>query len=164
MFRGVIFVIALSLLFIFSDAPARNTIHKFAVADFMVNPEYSGRLEGVSFYFGDQSHPDVVESFGEYRTNKKTNAFNKPDKAACEWVMLSAMLALHERAKSLGANAVINIKSNYKDNVESSATQFTCGAGAIMAGVALIGTFVTINEDQTSQSAPQELKVAPENK
>ena len=146
MFRSLIFVIAASLLLTFTDAPARNTIHKLIIANFMANPEYAGRLEGVSFFFGDQPHPVVDENFGEYRTNKKTNAFNKTDEAACEWAMLSAMLSLHQRAQSLGANAVIDIKSNYKNNEESSATEYTCGAGALMAGVALIGTFVTIDD------------------
>jgi len=39
---------------------------------------------------------------------------------------------------------VVNIKSNYKDNVVISDTEYVCGAGAIMAGVALIGTFVEV--------------------
>jgi uncharacterized protein YbjQ (UPF0145 family) len=98
----------------------------------------------VSFYFGNQPHPEIIKNLGEDRTNKKTNAFNKSDKEACEWVMLSALLQLKERAQSLGANAVVNIRSNYKNNETSSDTEYTCGAGAIMAGVALIGTFVTL--------------------
>lgn len=136
--------IGAALILVAADTSARNTIHKLKIADFMANAEYKSQLEGVSFYFGDEAHPEVVKTFGEYRTNKKTNAFNKSDEEACEWVMLSAMLSLHERATSLGANAVVNIRSNYKNNVESSATEYTCGAGAFVAGVALIGDFVTV--------------------
>jgi hypothetical protein len=41
---------------------------------------------------------------------------------------------------------VINIKSVYKnDNVES-ASEYLCGAGTIMAGVALRGTVVTLKK------------------
>lgn len=148
MYRSLILVLAALLMFTFSEATARNTIHKLLIADFMANSTNAGRLEGVSFYFGDQPHPEIDQNFGEYRTNKKTNAFNKTDEAACEWAMLSAMLALHGRAQSLGANAVINIKSNYKNNEDNSATEYTCGAGAFTAGVALIGTFVTINDGE----------------
>ena len=110
----------------------------------MENPEYSSRLEGVSFYFSDQEHPPVAINHGEFRTNKKTNAFGKSDLKACQWVMLSALVQLHQRAQSLGANAVINIKSNYKNNEVSSPTLYTCGAGATVAGVALIGTIVEL--------------------
>lgn len=137
-------MLSVSLLLLAANASARDTVHHLPIADVLENPEYAGRLEGVSFYFGNQSHPEIVKEFGEGRTNKKTNAFNKSDEEACQWVMLSALLQLRERAQSLGANAVVNIRSNYKNNETSSETDYTCGAGAIMAGVALIGTFVTL--------------------
>jgi hypothetical protein len=135
------------LLFLSSDALARNTILQLKVADVVNNPAYASQLAGVNFYFGDTPHPAPVNTFGEYRTNKKTNAFNKSDTEACEWAMLSALLTLHKRAVSLGANAVVNIRSNYKNNLVRSDTEYTCGAGAIMAGVALIGDFVKIPDD-----------------
>lgn len=144
MSRNIILILAISLVFVASEASARNTIHQLPVAEVLGNPEYAGRLEGVSFYFGEQAHPGIVENFGEFRTNKKTNAFNKSDEEACRWVMLSALLQLHQRAQELGANAVVNIRSNYDNNEVSSETEYTCGAGAFVAGVALIGTFVTL--------------------
>jgi hypothetical protein len=125
-----------------NTADARNTVASYNIQDVLSQAQHEGKLEGISFYFGDQTHPEVITNHGEFRTNKKTNAFNKSDLVACQWVFMSAMLQLHSRAKSLGANAVVNIKSNYKDNVVSSETQFSCGAGATMAGVALIGTIV----------------------
>jgi uncharacterized protein YbjQ (UPF0145 family) len=137
-------ILSISTILLAADASARDTIHRLPVADVLNDAEYAQRLEGVSFYFGSQPHPEIVENFGEGRTNKKTNAFNKTDEEACRWVMLSALLQLKERAQSLGANAVVNIRSNYRNNETSSDTEYTCGAGAIMAGVALIGTFVTL--------------------
>lgn len=135
-------ILFLSILAFPQSGEARNTIHSFPVADVLQNPEFAAQLEGVDFYFGDQAHPNVEKTFGEDRTNKKTNAFNKSDEEACQWVMLSALLQLKQRANDLGANAVINIRSNYKNNVTSSETEYQCGAGGIMAGVALIGEFV----------------------
>lgn len=137
-------ILSTTAILLAADASARDTIQQLPVADVLNDPEYAQRLEGVSFYFGNQAHPEIVENFGEGRTNKKTNAFNKTDEEACRWVMLSALIQLKERAQSLGANAVVNIRSNYKNNETSSDTEYTCGAGAIMAGVALIGTFVTL--------------------
>ncbi len=144
MTRTVSIVIAALLLLLSADASARTTIHHFDVADIFNNPEYASRLQGVTFYFGGQSHGEIVKSYGEYRTNKKTNAFNKSDKEACEWVMLSALLSLHSRAMDLGANAVVNVRSNFKNNLFVSDTQYSCGAGGILAGVALIGDVVKI--------------------
>jgi hypothetical protein len=42
-------------------------------------------------------------------------------------------------------DAVVNIESNYKNRQFSNETEFECGAGAIMAGVALKGTLVKFN-------------------
>jgi uncharacterized protein YbjQ (UPF0145 family) len=86
----------------------------------------------------------VKKTIGEFATNKKTNAFGKSDEAACQHVFLSAVLELQERARKEGGNAVINIKSNYKNDLRASATEFTCGAGAVLAGVALVGDVVTL--------------------
>jgi len=141
-------LIAVSLLFVSlgwsASSDARDDRLQFPVSDVLNNEAWASDLEGVSFYFGEQAHPPVVKTFGTDRTNKKTNAFNKSDEEACQWVMLTALKQLKARADQLGANAVINIISNYKNNQKSSETEYTCGAGSLMAGVALIGEFVVI--------------------
>jgi len=116
----------------------------FPISDALSTAAAQNRLQGIDFYFGDQKHPQVLEALGEFSTNKKTNAFAKSDKKACEWVFLSALLQLQERAENLNANAVINIKSNYKYREFASETEFECGAGHIMAGVALKGRIVKL--------------------
>jgi uncharacterized protein YbjQ (UPF0145 family) len=116
----------------------------FPISDALSTAAAQNRLQGIDFYFGDQKHPQVLEDLGEFSTNKKTNAFAKSDKKACEWVFLSALLQLQERARNLNANAVINIKSNYKYREFASETEFECGAGHIMAGVALKGRIVKL--------------------
>lgn len=133
-------------LFMAAEVEARDDRQRYLVSEVMNNPEYATRLEGVDFYFGAQPHPGILQDFGEWPTNKKTNAFGKTDQFACQWAMLSALLSLHQRAISLGANAVINIRSNYKNQEFVSETHFECGAGAVMAGVALKGTIVRTKE------------------
>jgi uncharacterized protein YbjQ (UPF0145 family) len=54
------------------------------------------------------------------------------------------MLQLQKRAHAVGANAVVNIVSNYGNVPMSSETEFECHDGAIMSGVALKGDFVKI--------------------
>jgi len=56
------------------------------------------------------------------------------------------LLAFQERAKELGANAVVNMVSYYNQDEKTSPTQFECHAGAFIAGVALKGDFVTIGD------------------
>jgi uncharacterized protein YbjQ (UPF0145 family) len=98
----------------------------------------------VAFYFGNQPHPQVAQTLGVYSANRKTNAFNKSDQEACEWVFLSALLALRDRAVKQGGDAVINIQSYYKKNEVSSDTEYECHTGAIIGGVALQGTVVKL--------------------
>jgi len=63
---------------------------------------------------------------------------------ACRWVALSALRALQDGAKSRGANAVVDIVSYYKKNEFKSTTSYECYAGAILAGVALKGTYAKV--------------------
>jgi len=126
---------------------ARDTVGTYSINEALsVEKIKSGLGSDIKFYFGDQKHGKILKNFGEFRTNKKTNAFNKSDKEACQWVFLSALLALKDRAIHEGGNAVINVKSNYRNKLTSSNDSFQCGAGAIMAGVALVGTVVKIEE------------------
>ena len=52
--------------------------------------------------------------------------------------------ALQDGAKSRGANAVVDIVSYYKKNEFKSSTNYECYAGAILAGVALKGTYAKV--------------------
>jgi len=133
-----------ALLLVSFAAVARDDVGTYPLADVLGNPEYAQRLEGVKFFFGKQPHPAVARSFGEYQSNKKTNAFNKSDKEACEWAFLSALLSFHERALAEGGDAIVDIRGYYKKIPFSSATHFQCGAGATMAGVTLKGTVVKL--------------------
>lgn len=128
-----------------AGALARDDIKDFSVTDALATEKAKEVLgSDIKFYFGAQSHGAVSKKFGEFGTNKKTNAFGKTDREACEWAFLSAMKALRERAQREGGNAVVNIRSNYRSNTTSSPDTFKCGSGAVMAGVALLGDVVLI--------------------
>lgn len=127
------------------NASARDDIVDYSVADALASEQAKNILgTEIQFYFGDQPHGTVTKTILETRTNKKTNGANKSDKEACEWAFLSAMKALKEKAQSVGANAVVNIRSNYRNNTTSSSTTFKCGSGMLISGVALIGDVVVI--------------------
>lgn len=132
-------------MFLSSQAYSRDTKHMLSIQDALQSTDFKEKLDpNISLYFGEQPHSKVIQSSGNFSTNKKTNAFNKSDEAACQWVLLSALIALQDRAKKEGGNAVINIASYYKQNTMSSESQYECHAGTLMSGVALTGEVVKI--------------------
>jgi uncharacterized protein YbjQ (UPF0145 family) len=106
----------------------------------------AGKIDGsVKFYLaGNTPTGNVTVLSAGAVTNKKTNAFNKSDEVACEWVAQSAIISLHQAAKNAGANAVTNIVSFYKSNERKDAKNYECHAGALMAGVALKGDLAKV--------------------
>ena len=98
----------------------------------------------IKMFWGTQKTPAIDRKMGEFTSNKKTNAANKSDQEACDLAFISAVIALQQRARKEGGNAVVNIRSVYKQEDSDSPTEFVCGAGKIMAGVALRGTVVKL--------------------
>lgn len=142
--KGMFTLVLAATAFTFAQpAAARDDKLTFPVAEAMSTPAAQGKLDGsVKFYFSGQPTPAAKQTFGTFTSNKKTNAFNKSDKEACDWTFLSAMIALQDRAKREGGNAVVDIHSVYKNDEFKSATEYECGAGKLMTGVALRGTVV----------------------
>lgn len=136
---------ALLALGVTTAAQARDTKLLLPLSAAMSANDAQTRLgDSVKFYFGSQPTPKVLERLGSDKTSQKTNSFGKSAEKACNWAFLSAMLRLQQRARELGADAVINIVSNYKNEEMSSDIQFECHDGAIMSGVALKGEFVKL--------------------
>lgn len=126
-------------------AQARDSKMMMPLAAAMSANDAQTRLgDSVKFYFGSQKTPAIATRLGSDKTSQKTNSFGKSADTACNWAFLSAMLRLQARAKELGADAVVNIVSNYKNEEMSSETEFECHDGAMMSGVALKGEFVKL--------------------
>lgn len=141
MFMAVIVVL------VSGNAMARDDRNMWSISEAMGTEDAKQKLnKNIRFYFGDQSHPKIIKNYGEYMSNKKTNAFNKTDERACQWNFLSAMLSFQDRALRMGGNAVVNIRSYYKKNSISSQAEFECGSGAFVSGVTFLGDVVQIAE------------------
>ena len=127
------------------NVEARDDHGMWAISEALNTEDAKQKLnKEIRFYFGDRSHPKITKNFGEFMSNKKTNAFNKTDKRACQWNFLSAMIAFQERAQRMGGNAVVNIRSYYKKNTISSQTEFECGSGTFVSGVTFLGDVVKL--------------------
>lgn len=128
-----------------APAHARDTKLMMPIAAALNANNAKERLgDSVQFYFGTQKTPSILNKIARDQTSQKTNSFGKTPETSCNWVFLSAMLSLQKRAVELGANAVVNIVSNYQNVENSSETEFECHDGAIMSGVALKGDFVKL--------------------
>jgi hypothetical protein len=126
-------------------ADARDTLQKLPLEAALAKAQASGKLApGVQLFFGSQKYPTPAAKLGETRTNKKTNFFNKTDVEGCEWAFLSSMIAITQDAARRGGNAIVNIRSNYKNEVFSSETEYSCGAGNVTGGTAFIGDIVKL--------------------
>ena len=143
-------VMKLTLIVLFSilfsaSASARDNYNRYSIEEAMSTSAAKEKLNtGYTFSFGSQSHGPVKTSHGEFTSNKKTNAFGKSEKFACQWAFISAMVSLQARISKEGGNAIINIRSYYKKRDFRSDMEFECGNGSIMAGVTMIGDVVTL--------------------
>jgi hypothetical protein len=134
-------------LFLSAPGFARDDKNMYSIDDAMNTSGAKEKLNmGYTFKFGDQTHGKIVSDHGNFMSNKKTNAFGKSDEQACQWAFLSAMVSFQDRITSEGGNAVVNIRSYYRKNEVSSATEYECGTGAIMAGVTFKGDVVTLED------------------
>ena len=135
--KSTLAIAALITATIATSANARNDRVKFDIQPLLDSGKAKNALMDVPLYFGDNKPGGITKTYGEVSTNKKTNAFMKSDKEACEWAMLSALKALQERAVREGMNAVVNITSNYKNVPFKSKTQYECGAGNVWQALLL---------------------------
>lgn len=130
------------------NVQARDDVMAFSISDAMATDEAKNILgENVKFYFGDiQPNEKVLRTIGEYKTNRKTSAVGKSAVDACQRAFISNLIALRDSAKNVGGNAVVNIRSNYRNNTTTSNDTFQCGVGGVIAGVALMGDVVAVEK------------------
>jgi hypothetical protein len=97
----------------------------------------AGVIDGsVKFYLaGNGPHGKIVND--NVTINRKTNAFGKSDEETCNHVLATDLIYLQNEAKQAGANAVVDIVSNYNNTEYRDSQNFECHKGFLMSGVAL---------------------------
>ncbi|MDB5470437.1 MAG: excinuclease [Caulobacter sp.] len=122
-----------------------DRIMTMSIQDVLSSPDYAAKgPSDIKFYFADQP-VTVKQVVGPVQTSRKSSNYsgNNPPKA-CRWAMLSALIALAEEARLQGGNAVVGIKSNYRNVETASRDTFQCGVGGLMVGVALKGDIAVV--------------------
>jgi hypothetical protein len=142
---GLALVLGITCLSTVADA--RDDKLHLPLAAVLSSPDAQRTLDAsIQLYFGKQPYAQPVKRFNTTTSNKKSNFFNKTDQEGCNWVFLSAVKGLQEFARKMGGNAVVNIVSVYKNQEFSSETEFECGAGTFVGGVALRGEVVLLGK------------------
>lgn len=121
-----------------ADAKGRRATQVWKIADFQNNAEYMARLEGFRFQWGGGSGA----SMGTTETRRSTNGLGKSDEAACQWALLSALLALKADAQARGGSRVVNLRSFADGTDFVSTTEYQCISGATNSRVYIRGTIV----------------------
>ena len=123
---------------------ARDTAHFLDFQSVVNEATQAGRLDGSVKFYLNKTPAGAKIINANVTTSQKTNAFNKTDEEACRWVLQSALIKLQNAAKAAGANAVVDLASNYKNKEYRDSGKYECHAGAIMAGVALKGKYASV--------------------
>ena len=99
----------------------------------------SGKLDGsVKFYLtGTTPAGQLTVVNDNVDVTRKTNAFGKKDQETCDWALQSVLIAMQDDAKKAGANAVVDIVSNYNGSEYRDAQNYECHVGFLMSGVQL---------------------------
>lgn len=108
------------------------------------HPDYSTKVPtDIKFFYGAQP-AKVVKTLGPVAVTRKSAKKHSDRTGSCHWAMFSALIGLAEEARLQGGNAVVNIKSNFANVETSSETDFKCGIGNLMVGVALTGEVAVV--------------------
>jgi hypothetical protein len=122
-----------------SNAQARSDVLNLPIQDAMASVDYRSKIGDFKFVWGDKVSG---ESLGTTSTRKATSAVFKADQVACDWALLSALIAFKNKAVSVGGSSVQGIKSMATGAPYSSTTKYQCTVGFTNARVHLTGTIV----------------------
>ncbi|MFC0266712.1 hypothetical protein [Kushneria aurantia] len=138
---------ALLLIGATGTAEARNTFLMQPLSEVFNMPDARQRLDpSIRLYFADQQHPQIQTRRGGYYSSNKVRAAFRSDAESCRAAALESLLALQERARQVGANAVVDIVSYYEQRANPNNDRYECHAGNVVTEVAFRGDMVTLDQ------------------
>jgi hypothetical protein len=91
---------------------------------------------GVRFHYWGEGEPPALATPQEVTVVRRTR-YRSDAEQDCYWVLKSALDTLAEQARDLGADTVIQVRSNWKHRPGMTPGSFDCAIGSLMVGVAL---------------------------
>jgi hypothetical protein len=136
--------LTLAVLPLQGASAASDNILTLSLQDLAAHPDYAAKVPtDIKFFYGNQP-AKAVKVLGPVSVTRKSAKKYSDRPGSCRWAMFSALIGLAEEARLQGGNAVINIKSNFANVETSSETDFRCGVGNMMVGVALKGEIAVV--------------------
>jgi len=126
-------------------AQARDEQRLFDIATVLASPAGRDRFDDtVQFYWAGQDAPAAEQTFSIHTSERKTFLPTRTEREACDQSVIEALAALRDAAKKVGANAVVNIKSLYKNREFRSPVEYECRLSYFAASVTLEGKLVKL--------------------
>jgi uncharacterized protein YbjQ (UPF0145 family) len=130
-----------------TGASATDFKQKFSIQQAIQLEPVKRKLAGnVAFYWGKQPYPATAATFGTYKASRRIGKDRMDISTACALAMADALVSLRDEAERQGGNAVVDIVSNLKNEMESSESEYSCMVGRMLVNVALKGTVVTLKK------------------
>ena len=124
-----------------TSVQARNEFQPFSINEAVAAPGAAAQLDStVKLYFGGQSATNVAKTLRDILVVRRVNTVLNKGDAACRSAFVEAIGFLQKAARAAGGNAVINIRSNFKNNERSSEVDYDCSVGSFRSVVSLKGT------------------------
>lgn len=137
-------------------ALARDEQRLFEFAPVLASTAGKDRFDDtVQFFFSEQPYPPPVQVFEIHSSERRLLTPTRGEREACDETFIEALAALRDAAKDAGANAVVNIKSLYKNREFRSETQYECRVGFITTTVSLEGKLVKLPPPGPSAVVPR---------
>ena len=144
--KGLITSVIATLCIFTATVDARNITHMMLISNAMESSDVPEKPSGsIKFVFGTDKAPKV-KTITNQRLVRKVSLRASNNVTACNQAFMSILAAFEQKAKEMGANAVVNIVSSYGRQQMASATHFECHEGSGYMAVALRGDFVTLSE------------------
>ena len=137
----VIFTIFLSL-----NLEAKDSTHFFPIDSALTQHQSALDYPHIKLYFATAPTEKVFGDIGTFTSNKTTNARRKPPRQSCDWVFISAIKSLQQRAVKEGGDAVVNIHSYYNKIEKFDEELYECHDGKNVSRVVLRGTVVVFEK------------------
>ena len=110
-------------------------------------------------FWAEQDTPAAAQSFSIQTSERKTFLPTRTELEACDQSFIEALASLRDAARKIGADAVVGIKSLYKNREFRSATQYECRLSYFSASVTLEGRLVKL--ESSAPAATPGPSVAP---
>lgn len=121
-------------------AAARDEQRLYDIAPALASPEGRDRFDDtIAFHWAGAEPPAIERSLTIHTSERKTFLPTRTEQEACEQSFIEALAALRDAARKAGADAVVSIKSLYKNREFRSATQYECRLSYFAASVTLEG-------------------------